>query len=122
MRDFRETEKSLRPEAEIKVPVGDCTLGRLFNVLGDTVDGGDQLDDAEHWVIHRDPPSFWKNRNRQLRFWKQELRLLTCSPLMQRVVRSVCSVVAGVGKTVLIQELIQEYCYRNTVDILFSPV
>ena len=34
----------------IKVPVGDCTLGRLFNVLGDTVDGGEQLDDAEHWV------------------------------------------------------------------------
>ena len=32
----------------IKVPVGDCTLGRLFNVLGDTVDGGENLDDAEH--------------------------------------------------------------------------
>ena len=42
----------------IKVPVGDCTLGRLFNVLGETVDGGESLDDAEHWVIHRDPPSF----------------------------------------------------------------
>ena len=34
------------------------TLGRLFNVLGETVDGGESLDDAEHWVIHRDPPSF----------------------------------------------------------------
>ena len=42
----------------IKVPVGDCTLGRLFNVLGDTVDGGESLEDAEHWVIHRDPPCF----------------------------------------------------------------
>ena len=42
----------------IKVPVGDKTLGRLFNVLGDTVDGGDSLDGEEHWVIHRDPPSF----------------------------------------------------------------
>ena len=31
----------------IKVPVGDCTLGRLFNVLGETVDGGESLDDAE---------------------------------------------------------------------------
>ena len=39
----------------IKVPVGDKTLGRLFNVLGDTVDGGDSLDGEEHWVIHRDP-------------------------------------------------------------------
>jgi len=42
----------------IKVPVGDCTLGRLFNVLGETVDGGESLEDKEHWVIHRDPPSF----------------------------------------------------------------
>ena len=42
----------------IKVPVGDKTLGRLFNVLGDTVDGGESLEGEEHWVIHRDPPSF----------------------------------------------------------------
>ncbi len=43
----------------VKVPVGTKTLGRLFNVLGDTIDGGDdKLDGEEHWVIHRDPPSF----------------------------------------------------------------
>ena len=42
----------------IKVPVGNKTLGRLFNVLGDTLDGGESLDGEEHWVIHRDPPSF----------------------------------------------------------------
>ncbi len=42
----------------IKVPVGKKTLGRLFNVLGDTLDGGENLDAEEHWVIHRDPPSF----------------------------------------------------------------
>ena len=37
---------------------GKETLGRLFNVLGETIDKGEQLDDAEHWVIHRDPPAF----------------------------------------------------------------
>ena len=42
----------------IKTPVGEKTLGRLFNVLGETIDKGEQLDDAEHWVIHRDPPAF----------------------------------------------------------------
>ena len=42
----------------IKVPVGTDTLGRLFNVTGDTLDGGPNLADTEHWVIHRDPPSF----------------------------------------------------------------
>ncbi len=42
----------------IKVPVGADTLGRLFNVTGDTLDGGPSLAETEHWVIHRDPPSF----------------------------------------------------------------
>ena len=42
----------------IKVPVGDKTLGRLFNVLGDTVDDGPSLEGEQKWVIHRDPPSF----------------------------------------------------------------
>ena len=44
--------------AGIKVPVGKKTLGRLFNVLGETIDGGQNLDDEDKWVIHRDPPSF----------------------------------------------------------------
>ena len=42
----------------ISVPVGEKTLGRLFNVLGDTVDGGKTLEGEEHWCIHRDPPPF----------------------------------------------------------------
>ena len=43
----------------IKVPVGEQTLGRLFNVLGETIDNGEEIkEDTEHWVIHRDPPSF----------------------------------------------------------------
>ena len=42
----------------IKVPVGEKTLGRLFNVLGETLDGGENLDDTEHWEIHREPPAF----------------------------------------------------------------
>ena len=42
----------------ISVPVGEKTLGRLFNVLGETVDGGQKLDGEEHWCIHRDPPPF----------------------------------------------------------------
>ena len=37
----------------IAVPVGEKTLGRLFNVLGDTLDGGESLEGAEKWVIHR---------------------------------------------------------------------
>lgn len=43
----------------IKVPVGQCTLGRLFNVLGETIDGGEQVPETEErWEIHRKAPSF----------------------------------------------------------------
>ena len=42
----------------IKVPVGEKTLGRLFNVLGETIDGGENLDQEEHWCIHREAPGF----------------------------------------------------------------
>ena len=43
----------------ISVPVGEPTLGRLWNVIGQAIDGGDVLAaDAERWPIHRDPPAF----------------------------------------------------------------
>ena len=45
--------------AGIQVPVGEQTLGRLFNVLGETIDDGNPIDDdTEKWVIHRTPPTF----------------------------------------------------------------
>lgn len=43
----------------ICVPVGQATLGRMFNVLGDPIDGGSPIDDrSEKWNIHRNAPSF----------------------------------------------------------------
>ena len=41
----------------IKTPVGEATLGRLFNVLGETIDDGKPIGDAPKWVIHREPPA-----------------------------------------------------------------
>ena len=74
----------------IKVPVGNKTLGRLFNVLGDTLDGGESLDGEDHWVIHRDPPSL-KTRARSLRCLRPVLRSSIFWHRMQRAVRSVSS-------------------------------
>ena len=42
----------------IKTPVGEKTLGRLFNVLGEAIDGKEQPDAKEKWEIHREPPTF----------------------------------------------------------------
>ena len=66
--------------AGIKVPVGEKTLGRLFNVLGETIDDGDQITDSEEWVIHRDPPTF-EDQSPVVTFWRPT----------QRAVRSVSS-------------------------------
>ena len=45
--------------ADIKVPVGEATIGRMFNVLGKPIDGGDPIpEDTERWNIHRPAPSF----------------------------------------------------------------
>ena len=44
--------------AGIQVPVGEQTLGRLFNVLGETIDNGEPITDSKKWVIHRQPPTF----------------------------------------------------------------
>ena len=46
--------------ASITVPVGEATLGRIFNVLGEPIDKGDdsEIDDAPRWEIHREPPAF----------------------------------------------------------------
>ena len=44
--------------APIAVPVGDPTLGRLFNTLGETLDGLEEIEGAETWPIHRQPPTF----------------------------------------------------------------
>ena len=56
--------------SQIKVPVGSCTLGRIFNVLGEPIDGGGAVpEDTERWPIHRKllllmnrvlPPRSWK--------------------------------------------------------------
>ena len=42
----------------IKVPVGESTLGRMFNVVGEVIDGGEPVKGEEQWPIHREPPAF----------------------------------------------------------------
>ena len=43
--------------SSIKVPVGEAVLGRIFNVIGDAIDDGGEVNAKEYWSIHRDPPA-----------------------------------------------------------------
>ena len=105
----------------IKVPVGDCTLGRLFNVLGETVDGGESLDDAEHWVIHRDPPSF-EEQNPAVEILETGIKVIALLAPYAKGGKIGLFGGAGVGKTVLIQELIQNIATEHGGYSIFTGV
>ena len=88
--------------AGISVPVGEKTLGRLFNVLGDTMDGGPSLDSEEHWVIHRDPPSF-EDQSPVVEILETGIKVIDLLAPYAKGGKIGLFGGAGVGKTVLIQ-------------------
>ena len=90
----------------IKVPVGNQTLGRLFNVLGETIDGKEDLSDTEHWVIHREPPTF-ENQSPVIEILETGIKVIDLLAPYSKGGKIGLFGGAGVGKTVLIQELIQ---------------
>ena len=105
----------------IKVPVGDKTLGRLFNVLGDTVDGGESLEGEEHWVIHRDPPSFEEQKPAG-EILETGIKVIDLLAPYAKGGKIGLFGGAGVGKTVLIQELIQNIATEHGGYSIFTGV
>lgn len=89
----------------IAVPVGEKTLGRLFNVLGDTLDGGESLEGEEKWVIHRDPPSF-ADQSPVVEMLETGIKVIDLLAPYAKGGKIGLFGGAGVGKTVLIKELI----------------
>ena len=107
--------------AGISVPVGKETLGRLFNVLGETIDNGEQLDNAEHWVIHRDPPSF-EEQSPVVEILETGIKVIDLLAPYAKGGKIGLFGGAGVGKTVLIQELIQNIATEHGGYSIFTGV
>lgn len=105
----------------IKVPVGNKTLGRLFNVLGDTLDGGESLDGEEHWVIHRDPPSF-EDQSPVVEVLETGIKVIDLLAPYAKGGKIGLFGGAGVGKTVLIQELIRNIATEHGGYSIFTGV
>ena len=105
----------------IKVPVGNKTLGRLFNVLGDTLDGGESLDGEEHWVIHRDPPSF-EDQSPVVEVLETGIKVIDLLAPYAKGGKIGLFGGAGVGKTVLIQELIRNIATEHGGYSVFTGV
>ncbi len=105
----------------ISVPVGEKTLGRLFNVLGDTIDGGELLEDAEHWEIHRDPPSF-EEQSPVVEVLETGIKVIDLLAPYAKGGKIGLFGGAGVGKTVLIQELITNIATEHGGYSIFTGV
>jgi F-type H+-transporting ATPase subunit beta len=106
----------------ISVPVGDATLGRLWNVIGDPIDKGDELPaDAERWPIHRDPPSF-RELSPTIEIFETGIKVIDLIAPYVKGGKVGLFGGAGVGKTVLIQELIHNVAREHGGVSVFSGV
>ena len=98
-------EDVLDTGAAISVPVGDPTLGRLFNVLGEPLDNLEEVEGAELWPIHRSPPGFDEQAT-QVEILETGLKVMDLITPFTKGGKVGAYGGAGVGKTVIIQELI----------------
>jgi F-type H+/Na+-transporting ATPase subunit beta len=106
----------------ISVPVGDVTLGRVWNVLGDPVDEKEAPPaDAERWSIHRDPPAF-ADLTPKIEIFETGIKVIDLIAPYVRGGKIGLFGGAGVGKTVLIQELIHNIAREHSGVSVFSGV
>ena len=113
--------KATNTAATITVPVGPGTLGRILNVMGEPVDEAGPVEAADYWEIHRDPPPL--------------VDQMPATELLETGIK-VCDLIcpyakggkiglfggAGVGKTVIIQELIRNIAYEHGGYSVFTGV
>ncbi|MBA2740954.1 MAG: F0F1 ATP synthase subunit beta [Actinobacteria bacterium] len=106
----------------ISVPVGDATLGRLWNVTGDPIDEkGDLPADAERWAIHRDPPAF-RDLSPKIEIFETGIKVVDLVAPFVKGGKVGFFGGAGTGKTVLIQELIHNVAREHGGVSVFAGV
>jgi F-type H+-transporting ATPase subunit beta len=109
--------------APISVPVGDVTKGHVFNVTGEVLNlkEGEQLEITERWPIHREPPNFDQLESRTTMFETGIKVIDLLTPYVQGGKIGLFGG-AGVGKTVLIQEMIQRVAQDHGGVSVFAGV
>jgi F-type H+-transporting ATPase subunit beta len=104
----------------ISVPIGDQTLGRIWNVIGDPVDGKEPAS-GERWPIHRDPPAF-AELSPKTEIFETGIKVIDLIAPYVRGGKVGLFGGAGVGKTVLIQELINNVAQQHGGVSVFTGV
>ena len=105
----------------ITVPVGDETLGRIFNVLGDTVDNLPAPETKEKWCIHRDAPAY-DQQNPSEEIFETGIKVVDLIAPYSKGGKIGLFGGAGVGKTVLIMELINNIAKEHGGISVFAGV
>ena len=106
----------------IKVPVGEAVLGRIFNVIGDPVDEGDAIPaDVERWSIHRSAPSF-EEQSTKTEMFETGIKVVDLLAPYSKGGKVGLFGGAGVGKTVIIMELIHNVAFKHSGYSVFAGV
>jgi F-type H+-transporting ATPase subunit beta len=107
--------------APISVPVGQSTLGRIFNVLGEPIDRDEPVEADERWPIHRDPPTF-EALHPTTEVFETGLKVVDLIAPFIKGGKVGLFGGAGLGKTVLIQELIRNVAREHQGNSVFAGV
>ena len=112
----------LAPGKTIEVPVGEQTLGRMFNVLGQPIDGGEPIpEDAQRKSIYRNPPDF-SEQSPAVEILETGIKVIDMLEPYPKGGKIGLFGGAGVGKTVLIQELIHNVAMEHGGYSIFTGV
>ena len=105
----------------IQVPVGTATLGRMFNVLGDPIDQAGPVEAEKKWPIHRSAPSF-RDQKPTVEILETGIKVIDLLAPYAKGGKIGLFGGAGVGKTVLIQELIRNVATEHGGYSIFTGV
>ena len=105
----------------IEVPVGEAVLGRIFNVVGEVVDGGEPIKTDLKWPIHRESPKF-ENQSTKTEMFETGIKVVDLLAPYSKGGKVGLFGGAGVGKTVVIMELIHNVAYKHSGYSVFAGV
>ena len=107
----------------IKVPVGEEVLGRIFNVIGDPIDeaGEVKVNEDQMWSIHRDPPAF-EDQSTKSEIFETGIKVVDLLAPYAKGGKVGLFGGAGVGKTVIIMELIHNVAFKHSGYSVFAGV
>lgn len=105
----------------IEVPVGEQVLGRIFNVIGDVIDGGEEIKEATKWSIHRSAPTF-ENQSTKTEMFETGIKVVDLLAPYSKGGKVGLFGGAGVGKTVVIMELIHNVAFKHSGYSVFAGV